>query len=527
MRRLLHLVAILGVLTTPAAASAEPAFVFTGHGWGHGIGMAQYGAYGFAQKGWKHKRILAHYYRGTELGPAPLATIRVLLATGKRLTITSAGSFRIRDASGFAAEVPAGSLTLDSSLTFEGENGSRTLAPPVRLLPGSSPLELGKPYRGSIVVTPADGTLQAVNRLPLERYLAGVVPGEMPPDWHMEALKVQAIAARTYALVSRRDSGTFDVFADTRSQVYGGILSENPRTTEAVNATTGQVVLYDGKLAWTFYSASSGGRTASIQDVWPDAEPLPYLVSVDDPHDTISPYHDWGPINVTAAELRRKLGERIPKTITSIRVDANDSGRAGSMTVVGPNGETTIPGWEVRSALGLRSSWFRVDMLEMQPSASRIVFGKKVALRGRLRGLERATLERRPAGGGWARAGRVEPGRSGRFTVVRQPRVTTSFRLRASGVVGPVLRVRVAPRIALRRGDGASVLAGDVSPGRSGTPVTIQRRTADGWKTLKTAVTGSDGRFRARLALRPGAYRALVPAGRGLVPGASRVLRLS
>ena len=229
MRRLLHLVALLGLLAAPAAASAEPTFLFTGHGWGHGIGMAQYGAYGFAQKGWKHERILAHYYRGTELGPAPVSTIRVLLATGKRLTIASDDSFRIQDASGFAAQVPAGSIELDTSLTFRGANGQRALVPPVRFLPGSAPLELGKPYRGSLVVSVADGKLQAVNRVPLERYLWGVVPGEMPSEWHMEALKVQAVAARSYALVSRKTGGNFDVFADTRSQVYGGMLSENQR----------------------------------------------------------------------------------------------------------------------------------------------------------------------------------------------------------------------------------------------------------------------------------------------------------
>ncbi len=525
MRRLLHLVALLGLLAAPAAASAEPTFLFTGHGWGHGIGMAQYGAHGFAQKGWKHERILAHYYRGTGLGPAPVSTIRVLLATGKRLTIASDDSFRIQDASGFAAQVPAGSIELDTSLTFRGANGQRALVPPVRFLPGSAPLELGKPYRGSLVVSVADGKLQAVNRVPLERYLWGVVPGEMPAEWHMEALKVQAVAARSYALVSRQTGGNFDVFADTRSQVYGGILSENQRTTTAVNATKGQIVLFNGKVAWTFYSASSGGRTASIQDVWPDAEALPYLVSVDDPHDTISPYHDWGPIAFTAEELRAKLGDRIPENVTTIRVNMNDSGRAGSITAIGPNSEGTIPGSEVRSKLGLRSTWFTVDMLKLRTSAARVVYGKRVTLRGRLRGLDRATLERRPTGGGWGRVSRVA--KTGRFSVALRPKVTTSFRLRASRIAGPSVRVRVAPKVTLRKGDGGSALAGDVSPGQTGTPVTIQRKTGEAWETLTTAVTRADGKYRAKVDLRPGVYRALVPAAGGLVAGTSSVIKLS
>src|SRR5262245_39783061 len=99
MRRLLHLVALLAAFALPAVGSAEPTFLFSGHGWGHGIGMAQYGAYGFAQNGSTYDQILAHYYPGTELGPAPLSTVRVLLASGRRsLTIGSAGHFRVRDA---------------------------------------------------------------------------------------------------------------------------------------------------------------------------------------------------------------------------------------------------------------------------------------------------------------------------------------------------------------------------------------------------------------------------------------------
>jgi hypothetical protein len=251
---------------------------------------------------------------------------------------------------------------------------------------------------------------------------------------------------------------------------------------------------------------------------------LPYLVSVDDPHDTMSPYHDWGPIALTASELRAKLGDRIPENVTTIRVNVNDSGRAGSITAIGPNDEVTIPGWEVRSELGLRSTWFTVDNMTLRPSASRIVYGKRVTLRGRLRGLERAALERRPAGGGWGTLSRVA--KTGRFEVALRPKVTTSFRLRASRTAGPAVRVRVAPRVILRKADSAA-LTGDVSPRQTGTPVTIQRRTRDAWETLTTAVTGVDGKYRAEVELRPGVYRALVPAGGGLVAGTSSVLKLS
>jgi stage II sporulation protein D len=528
MRRLLHLVAFLAALAAPGTATAEPVFLFSGHGWGHGIGMAQYGAFGFAQNGWTYDQILAHYYTGTQLGPAPISAIRVLLASGRgSVTVESNSTFRVRDASGFTAQLPAGSVTLDSTLTLTAGGEQRTLAPPVRFLPGSKPLELGKPYRGSLVVTRAAGKLRVVNRVALERYLWGVVPGEMPSGWHPEALKVQAVAARSYALASRNTTGNFDVFADTRSQVYGGVLAEDRRTTAAVNATKGEVVLFDGKVAWTFFSASSGGRTASIEDVWPDAEPRPYLVSVDDPHDTISPYHDWGPIAFTASQLKNRLGSRFPAGVTEIRVNESASGRAGSITATGPNGQATIPGWDVRIALGLRSTWFSVDVLTLSPSASRIVFGQRVRLTGELHGVSRATLERRPVDGGWGVVTRLTPNPEGRFSVAHRPKVTTSFRLRAAGVIGPAVRVRVAPKVTLRKEDGASALTGDVSPGQTGTPITIQRRNAAGWEAVTTAVTGIDGAFRVELELQPGAYRALVPAGGGLVAGTSAALTVS
>jgi stage II sporulation protein D len=527
MRRLLHLVALLAAIAAPATASAEPVFLFSGHGWGHGIGMAQYGAYGFAQNGWTYDRILTHYYTGTQLGPAPISTIRVLLASDRgSVTVESESAFRVRDASGFTAQLQAGSVTLDATLTLAAGGERRALVPPVRLLPGSKPLELGKPYRGSLVVTRAAGKLRVVNRVALERYLWGVVPGEMPSGWHPEALKVQAVAARSYALASRKTAGNFDVFADTRSQVYGGVLSEDRRTTAAVNATKGEVVLFDGKVAWTFFSASSGGRTASVEDVWPDGEPRPYLVSVDDPYDSISPYHDWGPIAFTASQLKDRLGSRIPAGVTDIRVNESPSGRAASITATGPSGQATISGWDVRIALGLRSTWFSVDVLTLTPSASRIVFGQQVRLTGELHGVTRATLERRPAGGGWGVVARLAPNPEGRFSVRHRPKVTTSFRLRAGGVTGPAVRVRVAPKVTLRKEDGASALTGDVSPDQTGTPVTIQRRTASGWEAAATAVTGLGGAFRVELELRPGGYRALVPAGGGLVAGTSATLTL-
>jgi len=533
MRRLVILLVLAAALAAPGLASAAPSFVFKGHGWGHGIGMAQYGAYGFAQEGWNHERILAHYYRGTKLGPAPLSSIRVLLASGRRsLEIQSAAQFKVTDATGFSAAIGAGSLRLGTDLALQLENGgTKELTPPVRVQPGKRPLELGKPYRGSIVVTVVDGRLQAVNRVKLEKYLYGVVPGEMPSEWHPEALKTQAVAARSYALASRKTDGSFDVYADTRSQVYGGIRSEEAKTTAAVNATRGQVVLYKGNVAWTYFSASSGGRTAAIQHVWTDSEPVPYLVSVEDPHDDISPYHDWGPVTFTAEQLTAKLGSRLPTGVTALEVKRNDSGRVQSVTAVGTNGEKEISGWDMRMLLGLRSTWFTIEVVggvepsaRLKASSRRVVFGEQVRLSGVARGTDGVTLELRPPGSGWKTLERLRPGKRGAFSTAFKPSVTTLFRVRAGRTVSVPVRVAVAPKLTLS--SRGRRVAGRIEPRRA-SKIRIQQKSGTAWQTVTTVVAGENGAFRAELKLTPGAYRAWTPPSAGRVAGTSPTVTLA
>ena len=163
-----------------------------------------------------------------------------------------------------------------------------------------------------------DGALRAVNNVQLEAYLYGVVPSEMPYTWVPEALKVQAVAARSYALAVRKLNSWFDLYPDTRSQVYSGIAGEKPSATAAVQETAGEVVLYNGKVATTYFYSSSGGRTAAADEVWA-GPPVPYLQSVNDPYDTISPHHRWGPIAISAARLDRLLGA--PGKLVDVRLD--------------------------------------------------------------------------------------------------------------------------------------------------------------------------------------------------------------
>lgn len=359
MRRLLTLT--LFALTLAAIGSGvarATTFVFNGGGWGHGVGMAQWGAYGFAEHGWTYDRILAHYYQGTTLGPAPVERIRVLLAAGRgSVEISSASPFTAVDANG-KIRLPAGTISLGADLAITVGGQRRALESPVRFQPGKAPLRFGREYRGALVVHRDGGSLAVVNDVELEHYVYSVVPHEMPASWDPEALKVQAVAARTYAIVSRKAGTFYDFEHNPVAQAYDGIEEEDERTSAAVDATEGQIVLYDGKPAWTFYSSSSGGRTATLDEAFGGgAQDLPYLVSVDDPYDTLSPNHRWS-VRFTAEELASRL--RLPGPPRKLRVLAGPSGRAVALVARGPGWKQQVPGSTLRSALALRSTLFTV-----------------------------------------------------------------------------------------------------------------------------------------------------------------------
>src|SRR5207253_1902670 len=204
------------------------------------------------------------------------------------------------------------------------------------------------------------GKLRAINVVGLEQYLYGVVPSEMPYTWAPEALKVQAVAARSYALATKR-SGGFDVYRDTRDQVYLGLDHEKPSSNAAVDATAGKVLLYDGAVAKTYFFSTSGGRTASAEDIWGTA--IPYLVSVPDPYDSISPYHDWGPFAFSAAKLGRAL--HAGGAVSDVQAALNPSGRVSALTVETAAGERSFQASSLRKVLGLRSTWFTVGVLSL------------------------------------------------------------------------------------------------------------------------------------------------------------------
>ena len=534
MRRTLLLVSVSLLVAGSAAharSAAQPVpqgaatFVVTGHGWGHGVGLSQWGAYGYAQKGFDYEQIVLHYFPGTELGDAPVSRLRVLLTSGvKTLTVNSTVDFKVRDGSGVVHTLSAGAYPLTTALKLrvDGQSKASALPGPLLFQPGSAALALKHRYRGSIQVDVNAGKLRAINMVGLEQYLYGVVPSEMPYTWHPEALKAQAIAARSYALATRR-TGAFDLYPDTRSQVYLGIEHEKPSTNAAVNATAGQVVLYDGEVAKTYFFSSSGGRTASADDVW--GEPVPYLVSVPDPYDSISPHHDWGPYVFTGTKLAKML--KMKGQVVDLQPELNSSGRIKVLNVIGTKGTLAVPGAVLRKKMGLRSTWFSVGVLSLAAPTQTVVYGGRAKLIGVARGLTQAKLQQRQAGT-WTDVSSVKADKDGAVSVLVKPAVTTQYRLASGKVLAASVRVPVAPLARFYPVRTPTQLRGYVRPGSlAGTTVLIQKQQSAAWPTVAETTVGADGDFLAALQLTTGVYRARVNSGHGFVVGFSPVVQVT
>ena len=363
------LIAATLLLLAPATAAAADV-VIDGRGWGHGVGMSQYGAYGYAlREGRDHQFILGHYYTGSALGTAPATRMRVRLKAARAPKISGAtravsGGRRItlRDDRGYRFQA----LDADRVAVIDGTTGRTRarLRVPVTVTGGASTRLHGAAenglsngfYRGRQVLSREGGRVLAVNHVSLEHYLYGVVPAEMPASWPAEALAAQAVVARSYALTSRSTGLPWDVFADVRSQVYRGVLAEIAASTAAVQATRGEVVTVGGQVAQTFFFSTSGGRTAANEEGF-GGSPISYLRSVEDPHDDLSPVHTWT-ARFTRREAQRKLGSLVTGRLRGLEVATRSpSGRAATVLVRGSGGDRTVSAASVRTALGLRSTW--------------------------------------------------------------------------------------------------------------------------------------------------------------------------
>lgn len=355
--------AACGLTLAPSAQSATTV-VAKGAGWGHGIGMSQYGAYGQAKAGRTASQILATYYQGTQLSKVDTnRQIRVLLRTGSRVSVKGAAALAgvsrsLSPTATYVLQRSGSSVTLSSAGGKRIASASgvlRVVAPEGgsiqvdgRALNGIT----GGRYRGAIELR---GT-NVINQLRLEDYVRGVVAGESPASWPAAALQAQAVAARTYAVTTSR-SADFDQYPDTRSQVYRGVAGETSTTDAAIAATAGQLVTYKGTPITTFFFSTSGGQTENVENSFLGSTPKPYLRSVKDPWDTASPKHRWQ-VRYTRASLQRKLGSWVKGTLRSIDVIKRGvSPRVVRADIVGSRGRTSVTGPQLRARLGLNDTW--------------------------------------------------------------------------------------------------------------------------------------------------------------------------
>jgi stage II sporulation protein D len=363
LRQMLISTALLAV-TAPAAHAQD--WVVRGAGFGHGVGMSQYGAYGMAQAGAGYRRILAHYYRGTAIDNVGGRTVRVILRDAERGRLSFSNAARVggRRADPLrrytARRLPGRRVHVRGIGRFRAplvvRGGSGGVRMTGRAMNGVSD---GR-YRGTIELSPhGPKALAAVNALPIDLYVMGVVAGEMPSSWDLEALKAQAVTARTYSQTTDAGGDLYDQYPDTRSQVYKGVAGETSRSNAAVRGTRGEILTYRGRAAVTYYSSTSGGQTESVEYGFPGGTPTAYLRSVQDPADRISPYHRWA-VRFSRRTLQRRLRGIVRGRFRGVRVVRRGvSPRVVTAEVVGSGGRRRVHGSVIRDRLGLRSTWFR------------------------------------------------------------------------------------------------------------------------------------------------------------------------
>lgn len=354
------LLTLLLALVIAAPAQAAVKWVVNGRGFGHGVGMSAYGAYGYALHGKDYRFILGHYFTGTTLGTLPGPRIvRVLLDVSSEDVgfsgATSACGLALDPARSYEARRIANSVALRSS-------GGKRLANCGRKLraAGAGKISIAGlgTYRGALETVPTESeatSLNVINALTVDQYVKGVIPNESPPSWPPEELKAQAVASRSFALTGGVGGNGFDLYSDTRSQVYEGLESEYSTSNAAANATRGQVVMYDGKIAETLFSACSGGHTESIVNVFGSS--IPYLVGVPDPYDYYCPLHTWT-LRFSGPEISSRLGAYLDGRLKQVVITKRGvSPRIVTAKLIGTGGVTNVTGAQLEVALGGYDTW--------------------------------------------------------------------------------------------------------------------------------------------------------------------------
>lgn len=362
-------VAAVFTLGITSQAGAAAGVKVCGAGNGHGVGLSQYGAYGRAEAGQNYARILKAYYRGTSLKQfntnPPVRVLlgarslrghhKVIVRTGSRarlINLNTRGKVRLGPGVYRVRYLKNRELYRVVDISRKKVVGAYKGPLLFQRLSGS-PLKYGKTlYRGAFLVRASKRRIFLINRLRMESYIRGVVPMEMPASWHPQALKSQAVAARSYARATKR-SGAFDYFADTRSQVYGGRSAETRRTNRAVGSTARIHAVYGGRAITAFFHSSAGAYTEDSSYVFSSS---PYLKAVRDvdgsgrPYErrVDSPWLRWRGTLDTDGSPQLGVG-----TIKSVRVlSRSPSRRATKIEVSGSKGKKTVSGqYNIRYAL--------------------------------------------------------------------------------------------------------------------------------------------------------------------------------
>ncbi|MGV9825156.1 SpoIID/LytB domain-containing protein [Gordonia sp. NPDC003429] len=345
--------------------TADSAIVLIGHGHGHGRGMGQWGAYGYAKRGWSAAQILRHFYGGTTLSKADKPDITVRLSQQGAVNVLAPAGANVGGkpvAPGQAVSISGNTATITNGCGGAAAGSvPASFVDPINLAPGRPLNELLKfcgsnaTYRGSLGL---DGG-RVVNKLNIDDYVKGVIAKESMPGWGdsggMEALKAQAVVARSYALAAIAGGKKID---DTQnSQMYGGVAGEDPRTNRAADATAGQILRQNGQPAFAEFSASTGGYTAGGR--------FPAVV---DEGDVLSPDHNWT-ATVSAASIGSAFGVGALRSFEVIEANGlgPENGRALKVRVSGSGGTVEATGEEARTKLQLKSSWFAVKGQTSKP----------------------------------------------------------------------------------------------------------------------------------------------------------------
>ncbi|WP_106849001.1 SpoIID/LytB domain-containing protein [Blastococcus sp. Marseille-P5729] len=409
---LLVLLIAFGTLTLaprPALAAetyypSNGAFQLSGHGYGHGRGMSQWGAYGAATQGLSAAQILAFYYPGTALTSQPNWDIKVRLSTAQSGQATvdpvagmslvwSGGTLALpstapsgRPVTSWRLRNIGGSLVLDHSDSGSSSWQQYSYVPGgwglfhsptgrVRLIGADS----GRTeYRGLVGAHTTGGTIQAYNAVLMEDYLRSVVPSEMPPSWSKAALQSQAVAARTYASRERHTATGPTHTCDTvQCQVYNGVAKytasgtlrasyEAASTDQAITATSGRVVITGGAYSYAFtqFSSSNGGYTV--------AGSAPYLIAKPDPYDGVMPSsaNSWT-ATLSVAQIHAAYPQvGTPTALVVLKRDGNGEwgGRIETLRIVGTAGSVDVTGAAFRTALGMRSTWWTITSPQQPPT---------------------------------------------------------------------------------------------------------------------------------------------------------------